>query len=193
MKKQTTIALFAASLIATTSAFAWFGESDGYKEKSGHHKRSGFKQGEMMKKVSAHMDREFSADQIRTLSQARLIMKDNPNLRIDEVTSTDSGYNVTIVTQDNSLVEELKLAKNGMPLERYETVKQRLEERSSREQKEDGRKQRKERKKDRKAQASRSGHRGKQYGKQWMSREFTADQIETPDQCQTDYAGQREP
>ncbi|GAB3093157.1 hypothetical protein G8770_06175 [Aestuariicella hydrocarbonica] len=75
------------------------------------------------------MAREFTADQVRTLTEARLIMEGNPNIKVGKVTSTKTGYTVTIVTQDNSLVEEKEVAKNGMPLKMYEKMQERMKQR----------------------------------------------------------------
>lgn len=75
------------------------------------------------------MNREFTADQIRTLNEARLIMQGNPNLKVGKVTSTKTGYEVTIVTQDDSLVETRQLAKNGMSLKGYEQARERMAKR----------------------------------------------------------------
>ena len=83
--------------------------------------------GMMGKNFKEHMYSEFSANEIRTLNEARLIMQGNPNVKVGKVTSTKDGYNVTIVTKDNSLVKEMVLAKNGMPLERYNMIKERIE------------------------------------------------------------------
>ncbi|MGI9276694.1 MAG: hypothetical protein ACR2PT_17855 [Endozoicomonas sp.] len=71
------------------------------------------------------MDREYTADEISTLAEARLIKRGNPNIRVGEVKATDTGYSVTIVTSDNSLVEERNLAKNGMALEKYQHIQER--------------------------------------------------------------------
>ncbi|PJE78451.1 hypothetical protein CI610_02612 [invertebrate metagenome] len=75
-------------------------------------------------------DRSYTADEIRTLSEARLIRQGNPNLKVGKVVPTESGYKVTIVTKDNSLVEERKIAKNGMSLERYNAIKTHMVERN---------------------------------------------------------------
>ena len=181
MNRKTSIAFIAAGLIATTSAFAWYGEtsdSEGreYRTKGGRHHA-----GMMMGQFSRHMDKEFTADQVRTLSEAKLIMKGNPNVRVDEVKPTDTGYSVTIVTRDNSLVEELQLAKNAMPLKRYQAMQKRMEKHQSGE-----RSERHANRGERKAKTGYSykdkhGHKGKrgQAGHKIMEREFTADQIET--------------
>jgi hypothetical protein len=63
--------------------------------------------------------------------EARLIMKGNDNLKVGKVSSTRSGFEVSIVTRDDSLVEELELAKNGMPLKKYERLQERLEKRNA--------------------------------------------------------------
>lgn len=71
-------------------------------------------------------EREYSANQIRTLTEARLIMQGNENLKVGKISSTESGYTIAIVTQDGSAVEEKKVAKNGMPIEMYEHIKARI-------------------------------------------------------------------
>ena len=65
-------------------------------------------------------------DEIRTLASARLLMKGNPNVKVGEIKANDKGYSVSIVTRDDSLVKELTLAKNGMPLERFERIQERM-------------------------------------------------------------------
>lgn len=77
------------------------------------------------------MEREFTAGEIRTLVSAKLIMKGNPNIKVGTVTTVEDGYKVTIVTQDNSLVEELDLAKNSMPKERYQKMLERKAKREA--------------------------------------------------------------
>ncbi len=75
------------------------------------------------------MEREFTTDEIRTLTEAKLIMKGNPNLKVGKIKSTSTGYSVDIVTQDDSLVETKELAKNAMPLEMYEHMKEKMKKR----------------------------------------------------------------
>lgn len=188
MNKKTSIAFIAASLIATTSAFAWYGEAtekEGREHKAEQRMKGGKQRADMAGKVAKHMDREFSADEVRTLSEARLIMKGNPNVRVDEVKPTDAGYSVTIVTQDNSLVKELNLAKNGMPLERYEALQKHMEMRQNGERraKRSERAERGERgeRTERREKAGKRGQKGKRgnIGHRMMEREYTADQIET--------------
>lgn len=188
MKKRTTVAMIAAGLIVTTSAIAvsmehkqgdFWEHRDEYRMQAGHH----FGMGRKGKALGKRMEREFSADQIRTLIAARLIMQGNPNVRVDEVKPLGNGYTVTIVTQDNSLVEELILAKNGMPLERYEQIKQRMAERSERA----GQHDHKEYAENRKAQCGEHGMRGSKgprgmAGKKmikYLEREFSADEVRT--------------
>lgn len=81
------------------------------------------------------MERKFSSDEIRTLTQAHLIMEGNPNIKVGAITKIDSGYKIAIVTQDNSLVEEREVALNGMPLDMFERMQQRIEKRSKKEDK----------------------------------------------------------
>ena len=78
-------------------------------------------------KGKALLDKTYSAEEISVLQQARLIHKGNENLKLGSVKSSKTGYTVTIVTQDGSLVDTLELAPNGMPLERYNRLKERIE------------------------------------------------------------------
>ncbi len=73
------------------------------------------------------LKREFSAEEIRTLVEARLLIKGNENLKVGKISDTKGGYTVAIVTQDNSLVKELELASNGMPKEMYQHIQKRME------------------------------------------------------------------
>lgn len=124
MKKQLLLAgLLATSLTAGTA----FAERDGCDRKRHH----GF-MGGGHHKAGKMMEREFSADQVHTLVEARLIMKGNPNLKVGKVSAIRDGFKVTIVTQDDSLVEEYELAKNAMPREKYERMLKRMEERKER-------------------------------------------------------------
>ena len=134
MKKTTLIATALVTVFTASSAFAWWDNDKGDGRHCMEGNRSGQfmkgehgKRGMMGKNFKEHMSREFSANEIRTLNEARLIMQGNPNVKVGKVTSTKDGYNVTIVTKDNSLVKEMVLAKNGMPLERYNMIKERIE------------------------------------------------------------------
>lgn len=130
----TAIATALVTVFAASSAFAWRGDNDkGDSRHCDEGNRSGqFMKGEhgkhamMGKNGKKFMSREFSAEEIRTLNEARLIMQGNPNVKVGKVTSTKDGYNVTIVTKDNSLVKEMTLAKNGMSLERYNMIRERI-------------------------------------------------------------------
>lgn len=134
MKKTTLIATALVTVFTASSAFAWWDNDKGDNRHCMEGNRSGHfmkgehgKRGTMGKNFKEHMNREFSANEIRTLNEARLIMQGNPNVKVGKVTSTKEGYNVTIVTKDNSLVKEMELAKNGMQLERYNLIKERIE------------------------------------------------------------------
>ncbi|MCB2099528.1 MAG: hypothetical protein KDE22_01570 [Rhodobacterales bacterium] len=63
-------------------------------------------------------DRDFTADEVRTLAEARMIMRGNPNLKVGTVTKKDDDtYTVTIVTKDDSLVREYEVSKKtGFPV-----------------------------------------------------------------------------
>lgn len=140
MKKKTLIATALVAVFSASSAFAWMHNDDGNNDgkgfgscssgqRMGHFQKSGHgKPGMGMKsqKMQEFLNRSYTADEIRTLNEARLIHQGNPNVKVGKVTSTSDGYKVTIVTKDNSLVKELELAKNGMPLERYNRMKERM-------------------------------------------------------------------
>lgn len=138
MKKTTLIATALVTVLSVStasSAFAWWGEGDkghnnncGTENRSSHSEKGNHgKRGMKGMHFQEQMDRSYSADEIRTLNEARLIMQGNPNVKVGNITSTKDGYKVTIVTKDDSLVKEMELAKNGMPLERYNTIKERIE------------------------------------------------------------------
>jgi hypothetical protein len=127
---------------ATNAVLAMPQDDDGAKRCKGEHHQRGDHQkrdyrhdraGKGMHHMGGKkmMEREFSADEIRTLMSARLIMKGNPNVKVGTVTAVDGGYKVTVVTQDNSLVEELALAKNSMPKDRYEKILERKAKREA--------------------------------------------------------------
>ncbi|WP_153301572.1 hypothetical protein [Endozoicomonas arenosclerae] len=134
-RKLPVVAAF-VTVFTATSALAWWGEgdNDGNKEHSRYEHREcgkkgkhGFKGEFGHKNLKEYMTREFTADEIRTLTSARLLMKGNPNIKVGDIKANDKGYTVAIVTQDDSLVKELTLAKNGMPLERFEKIQERME------------------------------------------------------------------
>lgn len=130
MKKKLLLATILATSFTATFAIAERGGDGSHGCDKGHH--SGFMGGKGFHKGAEMLEREFSSDQIRTLVEARLIMKGNPNVKVGKVSSSKNGYQVTIVTQENSLVEELSLAKNGMPQDKYEHIKERMEKRKER-------------------------------------------------------------
>lgn len=137
MKKRLLIASLLTGCLAATPLLAEdHGKGHGCdRERSMKHHAfgGGFSMGGKMNKKEM-FEREFSADQIRTLMEARLLMKGNENLKVGKIASAGDGYTVSIVTQDDSLVKELNLAANGMPQEMYEKVQKRME---NREQKKD--------------------------------------------------------
>ena len=115
--------------LSASSTLAIAGDNDRQNcngSRSGHHTMKG-EQGKRGKTPSQEeMNREFTAEQIRTLNEARLIMQGNPKLKVGEVIATDNGYRVTIVTKDNSLVEEREVAKNNMPIKRFNAIKSKM-------------------------------------------------------------------
>lgn len=133
MKKTLLIASILTASLAATPLLAKESDRDHGcdRERSMKHHEFGAKGfglgGKMNKKEM--LEREFDADQIRTLVEARLLMKGNENLKVGKISSVGDGYSVAIVTQDNSLVKELDLAANGMPKEMYEKIQKRMEKR----------------------------------------------------------------
>ena len=132
MKKNLLLTTALIATLSASSAFAVGGNNDKYNcqgMRSGHHAMKGehSKRGKMPNQKV--MNQVFTAAQIRTLNEARLIMKGNPNLKVGDVTAIDNGYRVTIVTKDNSLVKEREVAKNNMPLERYKAIQKRMADR----------------------------------------------------------------
>ena len=163
MKKKTLIATAFVSLMSASVAFAAWG---------GPEKGMGFDGGFRGDKLMEHMDRTLTADQVRTLQEARLIFKDNTNLKVGDVKKTDTGFTVTIVTKDNSLVEEKTLAQNGMDQKRYSKMKQRMDKMKD----SDGKRHRGDKDK------GRHGKFGKFGGHKMMAqldRELTTDQVRT--------------
>ncbi|PIE43570.1 MAG: hypothetical protein CSA50_04450 [Gammaproteobacteria bacterium] len=74
----------------------------------------------------AIMKRSFDQEEIRTLVEARLLLKGNENLKIGDIRKTDGGFDVDITTHDDSLVRTLELAPNAMPLHRYERIQKHM-------------------------------------------------------------------
>jgi hypothetical protein len=135
MKNKLLVSALVSALLASGTALALDSGKDGRKNcdhrgpgselRRDHH---GFGPGKMDRKEM--LQRKFSADEVRTLVSARLLMRGNDNLQVGEIKATDNGYDVQIVTKDNSLVEELQLAPNAMPLKMYEKIQERLQQRS---------------------------------------------------------------
>jgi len=63
-------------------------------------------------------DRQLTKDQVKTLMEARLINRGNPNIKLGTVNEVGENFKVTIVTQDNALVRELTLNPAGFPIAR---------------------------------------------------------------------------
>lgn len=59
-------------------------------------------------------DLDLTAEQVRTLMSARLIMQGNDRLKVGQITEKDAEtYLVQIVTVDDSLVREVEFDRNG--------------------------------------------------------------------------------
>ena len=110
--------------MASLAALAGMGEHNGSGEGSGGH------QGQMMgSNMESHMkgqmgghmggiDRalDLSAGEVKTLIEARLIMRGNDRLKVGKITQKDDQtYLVDIVTVDDSLVRQIEVDKNKGP------------------------------------------------------------------------------
>ena len=111
--KVTAIAAVVGALgVGAVQAGGW-GESCDRHER-GERGEHGPKHGMMMKRHGM-MQRELdlNADKIRTLAEARLIMRGNDRLKVGEVTQKDDDtFVVQIVTVDGSLVKEFEVDKD---------------------------------------------------------------------------------
>lgn len=129
-KSLLTATLLTAALTAGT-AYAKEGRSD--KDCKRYHaaKHEAGHRGKGMDR-KAMLEREFSAEQIRTLTEARLIMKGDADHKVGKIDSNDKGYTIAIVNQKGELVEERQVAKNGVSIEKLERMQKRMQEREAR-------------------------------------------------------------
>ena len=114
--------------MASLAALAGMGEHNGSGEGSGGHQgqmmgsnMESHMKGQMGGKMGGHMggtDRalDLSADEVRTLIEARMIMRGNDRLKVGKITQKDDQtYLVDIVTVDDSLVRQIEVDKNKGP------------------------------------------------------------------------------
>lgn len=111
--KMSVISVTAVVLgLGSLAAIASRGEHKEACEYGEHHERHG-----MMKYGKARfMDRnmDLSADEVKTLADAMLIMRGNERLKVGQVTQKDEQtYLVDIVTVDNSLVRQIEVDKDS--------------------------------------------------------------------------------
>lgn len=116
-----TIAKITAVSALTVASLAAVGVSASWGERNGHCDRDG-KGGPgamMMKHRAKHgrfadRDLDLTADNARTLVQARLIMRGNDRLKVGQVTQKDDDtYLVDIVTVDDSLVRQVEIDRDN--------------------------------------------------------------------------------
>jgi hypothetical protein len=126
MNRTAKITLVSALVAAT--GLATVGATAGWHERRGP--CGGFEQEAdpaMMKKQKGQADRfrdrdlNLTADEAKTLVEARLIMRGNDRLKVGQVTEKDEeSYLVDIVTVDNSLVRQVEVDRdNGLPRRRF--------------------------------------------------------------------------
>lgn len=132
MKKGTKIALATGSLLLAGVVLTGVGNAAGGCPFGRHGGGYGYHHSKQMAHPGMHMrhggdglfapqarDRDFTADEIRTLSEAFLIRRGlDDTLKVGEITPTDKdSYLVRIVTKDDSLVREVEISKaTGRPV-----------------------------------------------------------------------------
>lgn len=108
--KTPALILLSTSLIAGAAQASWFDRDDD----DDHCERPN-----KMMKHGGRGDLNLSIDQIRTLTEARLIMQGNERLKVGEVIEKDENtFTVQIVTVDGSLVREVEVDKNKGPMQK---------------------------------------------------------------------------
>ena len=122
MKYLKAIALCTVAMSVVSHSFADNTATNDKYEKIEHHRKfdgdeyRGRSKHDYMKEM---MSREFTAEEVKTLVSARLLMRGENTLKVGKIMPTDTGYTATIVTKQNGdVVRTLNLAKNGFPLER---------------------------------------------------------------------------
>ena len=112
------------SVVVAAAGFATVGASANWNENRRHCDRSEQRGGPdaMMKHKGqrgpvADRELDLTAEEAKTLVEARLIMDGNDRLKIGQVTEKDQEtYLVDIVTLDNSLVRQVEVDRdNGLP------------------------------------------------------------------------------
>ncbi len=126
--------VIATALVFTGGAMAQ-GEHHGGGGRS-HHNASHQKMNGFMKghhgQFTEMQDRKLTADQIKTVVEAKLIMMDNENVKVGKIEETKDGFNISIVTtKSGDLVRTMELAKNGMPKRAMERMEKHLKARDA--------------------------------------------------------------
>ena len=122
--KISAIAITTAVLgLASLTAVASRGEQGGDCDRHGgqHYQMMGMGSGNQMGKHMGfgkgfNMDRELdlSADEVKTLIEARMIMHGNDRLKVGKISQKDDQtYLVDIVTVDDSLVRQIEVDRNN--------------------------------------------------------------------------------
>lgn len=126
MMKKTTKTMIAAGALALgigALAAPSFADRDGgecgWKRGGEHHEMYKGRHHRMggMGFLGGKRDRDLTEAEIRTLSQAFLIMQGNDNLKVGAIKTLENGnYSVDIVTKDDSLVKNVEVNKrSGRP------------------------------------------------------------------------------
>ena len=114
----------AISVVVATTGFTALAATAGWGDHRGNCERGDFRgdPSMMMKHMGkqggfADRDLNLTAEEAKTLVEARLIMKGNDRLKVGQVTESDQKtYLVDIVTVDNSLVRQIEVDReNGLP------------------------------------------------------------------------------
>lgn len=114
--KYFAIALISGALMTgVASANNWGGPGDGPGAGCAQHRmmQKGGPGGMQRPGMHPRRDLNLSADQVRTLVEARLIMRGNDRLKVGNVTPDgENDYKVQIVTVDGSLVRQFDVDKH---------------------------------------------------------------------------------
>lgn len=123
MNKKTKLGLVTAAVITGMTAFgvASYADSDErgdcHWKRGGHHSMMMQHRGGMGFFGGEPRETAYTADEIRTLGEAFLLRRNNPNLKVGDIRKNETGnYLVDITTVDDSLVRTMEIdPMSGLP------------------------------------------------------------------------------
>lgn len=116
--KITAVTVIAAAGLAAVGASAGWGDGRGHCGQGDSRGTPSTMMGRMCKQGRfADRDLDLTADQVRTLVEARLIMRGNDRLKVGNVARKDDDtYLVDVTTVDDSLVRQVEIDReSGFP------------------------------------------------------------------------------